>query len=197
MKIEIAGIFTSSLPIKLSITVDGPWLFNQLRSDEAYGTPAALLVPGLAYGGNPSADFICPNCPCRVRQYQPRRRLNRASAYTGGRRHTPNGNNRLTGRAIDLCGVLHMIKQLFPTVALLVPAFAYGGNPSADLSVQVVPSVTRSCSPSGPGGSRRPRILECALMMTILDGSQLPDGTHSTVLTALLDIYFGLLELSP
>jgi hypothetical protein len=44
-----------------------------------------------------------------------------------------------------------MIKQLFSTAALLVPGLAYGGNSSADLSVQVVPSPTRACSPSGPG----------------------------------------------
>jgi hypothetical protein len=44
-----------------------------------------------------------------------------------------------------------MIKQLFFTAALLVPGLTYGGNPSADLSVQVVPSATGSCSPSSPG----------------------------------------------
>ena len=33
-----------------------------------------------------------------------------------------------------------MIKQLFFTAALLVPGLAYGGNPSADLSVQIVPA---------------------------------------------------------
>jgi hypothetical protein len=33
-----------------------------------------------------------------------------------------------------------MIKKLFFTTALLVPGLAYGGNPSADLSVQVVPA---------------------------------------------------------
>jgi hypothetical protein len=33
-----------------------------------------------------------------------------------------------------------MIKQLFFTAALLVPGLAYGGNPSADLSGQIVPA---------------------------------------------------------
>jgi hypothetical protein len=44
-----------------------------------------------------------------------------------------------------------MIKTLFFIAALLVPGFAYAGNPSADLSVQVFPSATGSCSPSSPG----------------------------------------------
>jgi hypothetical protein len=38
-----------------------------------------------------------------------------------------------------------MIKKLFVTAVLLVPGFAYGGNPSADLSVQVVPARTGTC----------------------------------------------------
>src|ERR1700730_18026778 len=33
-----------------------------------------------------------------------------------------------------------MIKQLFFMAALLVPGLAYGGNPSADLQVQIVPA---------------------------------------------------------
>jgi hypothetical protein len=140
-----------------------------------------------------------------------------------------------------------MIRQLFSTAELLVPGLAYGGNPSADLSVQVVPSPTRACSLSGPaadareaplarmsrdsGGDwgssrgssdpqqerapgrpsgnlehgrkdpisddgRRHLVLECAWMETILDSSQCTDGGHSSVTTALQDVYFGLLELS-
>jgi hypothetical protein len=41
-----------------------------------------------------------------------------------------------------------MIKTLFVTAALLAPGFAYAGNPSADLSVQVVPATT-----AGPCGT--------------------------------------------
>jgi hypothetical protein len=54
-----------------------------------------------------------------------------------------NGNRwRLGRRSIGLCGVFSMIKTiktLFFTVALLVPGLAYAGNPSADLTVQIVP----------------------------------------------------------
>jgi hypothetical protein len=45
------------------------------------------------------------------------------------------GNNRLSGY-----GVLNMIKKLIFTAALLAPGVAYGGDPSADLSVQVEPA---------------------------------------------------------
>jgi hypothetical protein len=42
-----------------------------------------------------------------------------------------------------------MIKRLFFVVALLVPGLAYGGNPSADLSVQIVPA-----APPIPAGAQ-------------------------------------------
>jgi|SRR5215469_6505363 len=44
-----------------------------------------------------------------------------------------------------------MIKRLLFFAALLLPSLANGGNPTADLSVQIVPSGSGgSCSPSGP-----------------------------------------------
>jgi hypothetical protein len=43
-----------------------------------------------------------------------------------------------SGRPIVLSSVLNMIKKLFIIAALVAPGFAYAGNPSADLSVQVV-----------------------------------------------------------
>ena len=50
------------------------------------------------------------------------------------------GNRCLSGRSIVLYGVFSMIKKLFFMAALLAPGLAYGGNPSANLSVQIVPS---------------------------------------------------------
>jgi hypothetical protein len=43
-------------------------------------------------------------------------------------------------RAIILYRVLSMIKKLLFLAALLIPGVAYGGNPAADLTVQIVPS---------------------------------------------------------
>jgi|SRR5215472_11851856 len=40
-----------------------------------------------------------------------------------------------------------MLKKLFFLVALLVPGLAYGGNPSADLSVQIAPPTSAGCGP--------------------------------------------------
>lgn len=58
----------------------------------------------------------------------------------GGSSSALNSNNRLSGQPIAFYGVLSMIKDLFFTAALLVPGLAYAGNPSADLSVQIVPA---------------------------------------------------------
>ncbi len=45
-----------------------------------------------------------------------------------------------------------MIKQLFLTAALLLPGLAYAGNPSADLSTQIVPAAPPP-TPPPPGGN--------------------------------------------
>src|ERR1700755_432534 len=41
-----------------------------------------------------------------------------------------------------------MIKRLFLLAALLAPQLAYGANPSANLSVQIVPSVSTPAVPA-------------------------------------------------
>src|SRR6516225_7800474 len=38
-----------------------------------------------------------------------------------------------------------MIKKLFFSAALLAPGLAYGGNPTADLSVKIVPPTSAAC----------------------------------------------------
>jgi hypothetical protein len=45
-----------------------------------------------------------------------------------------------SARPIVLAGVRDMIKKLFILVALLAPGFAYAGDPSVDLPVEVVPA---------------------------------------------------------
>src|ERR1700730_16567866 len=46
----------------------------------------------------------------------------------------------LSVRSLVLYGVFSMIKKLFFMAALLAPGLAYGGNPSADLTGQIVPA---------------------------------------------------------
>src|SRR5215475_4350042 len=71
--------------------------------------------------------------PCRVV----------TSADDGARSHYR------SGRSIGFYGVLRMVRELFYAAALLVPGLAYAGNPSADLSVQIVPAV-----PQVPAGAQ-------------------------------------------
>src|SRR5215831_15560422 len=75
--------------------------------------------------------------PCRVV----------TSADDGARSHYR------SGRSIGFYGVLRMVRELFYTAALLVPGLAYAGNPSADLSVQIVPAVPQV--PARPQALRR------------------------------------------
>jgi hypothetical protein len=68
-----------------------------------------------------------------------------------------------------------MIKQLFFTAALLVPGLAYGANPSADLSVQIVPAGGTACdtgtnAPSIPAAAQAAGFTTCALYLDFTKG---------------------------
>jgi hypothetical protein len=94
-----------------------------------------------------------------------------ASAYIRRRRYAANSDNCLSGQPVPLYEVLNMMKKLIFTMALLVPSLAYGGNPSADLSVQVVPAgsnpiacdIGPNYTGSIPAGAQAAGFTHCAI----------------------------------
>ena len=63
---------------------------------------------------------------------------------------TPNNNHRSAGQVIFIREVLDVIRKfLFVTSTLLLPYLAYAADPSAPLSVQVVPAGSSPMAPTG------------------------------------------------
>jgi hypothetical protein len=95
-----------------------------------------------------------------------------------------NAHNGLSGRSILLDEILDMIKSLFFMAALLAPGLAYGGDPSADLSVQIVlvrTAPSTQCPSTAPAEAQ---VAGFTTMVVCEDFTQQIPNTAGTGLTA-------------